>query len=288
MPAPAGRRSARSTPASAATSPTSPSPSTTTPRRRSCGCATADQPTDGALRSTSPAPSSTKTQSCPAARSPEPQKKLSIAPAGSTSPTPPPGYHPRRTNEPDHLGTARYGSLSACGAASVKRTATAVGPPDGLFSSRCPPAASARSTMPWRPNPFPNLAPPIPSSVTTRRIQLPSSSALIVTCFARACTLRDLDAFPELLDRVWAALLANVYDIFAAWLDDQNTRRGTPIVDAPATAAVLLASLTYAPILDALIGHIPADIDHARYRSAWVAPRAQHAHDRGICAVAVV
>jgi len=142
--------------------------------------------------------------------------------------------------------------------------------------------------MPWRPNPFPNLAPPIPSSVTTRRIQLPSSSALIVTCFARACTLRDLDAFPELLDRVWAALLANVYDIFAAWLDDQNTRRGTPIVDAPATAAVLLASLTYAPILDALIGHIPADIDHARYRSAWVAPRAQHAHDRGICAVAVV
>jgi hypothetical protein len=142
--------------------------------------------------------------------------------------------------------------------------------------------------MPWRPNPFPNLAPPLPSSITTRRTQLPSSSALIVTCFARACTLRDLDAFPELLDRVWAALLANVYDIFAAWLDDQNTRRGTPIVDAPPTAAVLLASLTYPPILDALIGHILADIDHARYRSAWVAPRAQHVHDRGICAVAVV
>ena len=37
--------------------------------------------------------------------------------------------------------------------------------------------------------PLPSLAPPIPSSVTSRRTQLPSSSALIVTCFARACLL---------------------------------------------------------------------------------------------------
>lgn len=83
-------------------------------------------------------------------------------------------------------------------------------------------------------------------------------------------TLRDLDAFPELLDRVWAALRADVYDAFTAWLDDQKMRRALPIVDVPAAAAVLLASLTYPPILDALIGHTPADIEHSRYRAAWV------------------
>ncbi len=83
-------------------------------------------------------------------------------------------------------------------------------------------------------------------------------------------TLRDLDAFPELLDRVWTALRTDVYDAFTAWIDDQKTRRALPIVDVPATAAVLLASLTYPPILDALIGHTPADIEHARYRTAWV------------------
>jgi hypothetical protein len=37
-----------------------------------------------------------------------------------------------------------------------------------------------------------------------------------------------------------------------------------------ATMGVLLASLTYRPILDALIGHTPGDVDAARFRTAWV------------------
>ncbi len=86
-------------------------------------------------------------------------------------------------------------------------------------------------------------------------------------------TLRDLADFPELLDRVWADLRANVYDVFAAWVRTQAERGTVQVTDPEATAAVLLASLTYLPILDSLIGHTPGDIDATRYRSAWV----QHA-----------
>lgn len=46
---------------------------------------------------------------------------------------------------------------------------------------------------------------------------------------------------------------------------------GTVVVDDPeATGAVLLASLTYRPILDALIGHTPADVEAARFRTVWI------------------
>lgn len=83
-------------------------------------------------------------------------------------------------------------------------------------------------------------------------------------------TLRDLDNFPELLERVWSELRANGYGALAAWLTSR-AERGTVRVDDPeATAAVLLASLTYPPILNAPIGHTPGDVDTARYRSAWI------------------
>lgn len=82
--------------------------------------------------------------------------------------------------------------------------------------------------------------------------------------------LRDLDAHPDLLDKVWAAIRSNVYDAFTAWLR-ARTDDGRIVVDDPqATGAVLLASLTYPPILNALIGHTPGDIDTARFRAAWV------------------
>lgn len=82
--------------------------------------------------------------------------------------------------------------------------------------------------------------------------------------------LRDLDAHPDLLDDVWTAIRANVYDVFSVWLRSQAAT-GTILVEDPeATGAVLLASLTYRPILDALIGHTPGDVGAARFRAAWV------------------
>ena len=82
--------------------------------------------------------------------------------------------------------------------------------------------------------------------------------------------LRDLDEFPELLEQVWAEVRASIYDEFTAWLRTQNHCGIVDLADPEATAAVLLASLTYYPILDALIGHTPADLDPARFTEAWV------------------
>ena len=86
-------------------------------------------------------------------------------------------------------------------------------------------------------------------------------------------TLRDLDDFPDLLDRVWTELKANVYDAFAGWLASQADRGTVHVDDPEASAAVLLSSLTYPAILNTLIGHTPGDLDAARYRAAWI----QHA-----------
>ena len=82
--------------------------------------------------------------------------------------------------------------------------------------------------------------------------------------------LRDLDDFPDLKERVWAEIRANVYDVFTAWLTAQAGHGTVRADDQGATAAVLLASLTYAPILDALIGHTPGDVEPERFQEAWI------------------
>jgi len=85
--------------------------------------------------------------------------------------------------------------------------------------------------------------------------------------------LRDLDDFPELLETLWSEVRANVYDEFTRWLRTQADIGTVHVADPDATAAVLLASLTYYPILDALIGRTPGDIEADRFAEAWV----QHA-----------
>jgi hypothetical protein len=42
------------------------------------------------------------------------------------------------------------------------------------------------------------------------------------------------------------------------------------IDDPDATAAVLVASLAYYPMVGLLIGHTPGDIDRDRYLQAWI------------------
>lgn len=85
--------------------------------------------------------------------------------------------------------------------------------------------------------------------------------------------LRDLDDFPDLLERVWAEIRSNVYDPFTMWITEQTGRGALRVADPAATAAVLLSSLTYLPILQTLIGRTPGDIDSERFAEAWV----QHA-----------
>ena len=80
--------------------------------------------------------------------------------------------------------------------------------------------------------------------------------------------LRDLDEHPDLLAEVWEEVRRSVYDEFTRWLDHRTDIR---VTDPAATSAVLLAALTYYPILDTLIGHTPGDLEADRFAEAWVA-----------------
>lgn len=82
--------------------------------------------------------------------------------------------------------------------------------------------------------------------------------------------LRDLDEAPELLEEIWSRIVAGVYDEFAQWLSAERDRGTVVVTDPRATAGVLLASLTYYPILEALIGRTPGDLGEDTYRTTWI------------------
>jgi hypothetical protein len=83
-------------------------------------------------------------------------------------------------------------------------------------------------------------------------------------------TMRDLEAFPELLDILWQGLLGALYFELADWLSAQAARKRVTVTDPRSTAAVLLASLTYPSVLEALVGRVPGNVDIATYLEAWV------------------
>lgn len=82
--------------------------------------------------------------------------------------------------------------------------------------------------------------------------------------------LRDLEQFPQLLAELWDGVLGALYGEMATWLSAQRLTGRITVKDPEATAAVLLASLTYYRILDGLIYRTPGDIDASTYLSAWV------------------
>jgi transcriptional repressor AefR-like protein len=82
--------------------------------------------------------------------------------------------------------------------------------------------------------------------------------------------LRDLDAYPDLLETVWAEVLANTFREFARWLRLAAGRGLVRVTDPDATSAVLLASLTCYPILDTLLDRRPGDIRADRFLEAWI------------------
>jgi AcrR family transcriptional regulator len=83
--------------------------------------------------------------------------------------------------------------------------------------------------------------------------------------------LRDLDAYPDLRDTVWAEVLADTYGEFGRWLRLAAGRGLVRVVDPEATGAVLLASLTCYPILGTLLDRRPGDIAADRFLEAWIA-----------------
>jgi len=90
--------------------------------------------------------------------------------------------------------------------------------------------------------------------------------------------LRDLERFPDLLAELWDGLLAALYVEVANWLRAQQDRGRLTVTDSTATAAVLLASLTYYRILEALIARTPGDVDLPAFLAAWVDSAAATLH----------
>lgn len=83
-------------------------------------------------------------------------------------------------------------------------------------------------------------------------------------------TMRDLEAFPDLLDTLWQGLLGALYQELTDWVGVQAALGRVTVTDPAATAAVLVASLTYPTVLHALIGRQPGSVDPAAYLRAWV------------------
>ncbi len=83
-------------------------------------------------------------------------------------------------------------------------------------------------------------------------------------------TMRDLEAFPELLETLWQGLLGVLYQELTDWVGAQVALGRVRATDPAATAAVLVASLTYPTVLDALIGRRPGEVDPAAYLRAWI------------------
>jgi hypothetical protein len=82
--------------------------------------------------------------------------------------------------------------------------------------------------------------------------------------------LRDLEKFPDLLSELWEGLLGALYEEFTGWLLHQRNAGRLQVDDPSATSAVLLASLTYHRVLEALIERTPGDVELGPYLAAWV------------------
>lgn len=77
-------------------------------------------------------------------------------------------------------------------------------------------------------------------------------------------------AFSDLADELWSAITENAYRRFAKGLRVVVDAGMMRIDDPEATAAVLVASLAYYPMVRLLIGHTPGEVDRDRYLEAWI------------------
>lgn len=82
--------------------------------------------------------------------------------------------------------------------------------------------------------------------------------------------IREFDGFPQLFEQMWQGVLAHVYRQCTEWIAGLCEQGKATVSDPEATAAVLVASLTYYPILDILIGHTPGDLEPQRFLNTWI------------------
>jgi AcrR family transcriptional regulator len=82
--------------------------------------------------------------------------------------------------------------------------------------------------------------------------------------------LHEPAAVPDLVEELWVRNLADAYMIMGQALRVTSEEAGTEIDDPEAISAVLLAALSYVPIMQVLIGRTPGGMDPDRFREAWL------------------
>ncbi|HEX6360459.1 TetR/AcrR family transcriptional regulator [Actinophytocola sp.] len=82
--------------------------------------------------------------------------------------------------------------------------------------------------------------------------------------------IREFAGFPELFEQMWQGVLDHLYRECTEWITGLRDSGQADVTDPEATAAVLLSSLTYYPILDILIGHTPGDVAPQRFLTSWL------------------
>lgn len=82
--------------------------------------------------------------------------------------------------------------------------------------------------------------------------------------------LHEPDAARDLVDELWMRNLALAYTTMGHTLRVTASETGSEIEDPEAISAVLLAALSYMPVMQVLLGRPPGDMDPDRFRDAWL------------------
>jgi AcrR family transcriptional regulator len=82
--------------------------------------------------------------------------------------------------------------------------------------------------------------------------------------------LVEPNAAPDMVDELWVRNFAVAHQIMGQALRASAEDAGTQIDDPEAISAVLLAALSYAPVMEVLLGRPPGDMDPNRFRDAWL------------------
>ena len=82
--------------------------------------------------------------------------------------------------------------------------------------------------------------------------------------------LHEPDAVPDIVEELWVHNLAIAHQIMGHALQASAQEAGSEIDDPEAISAVLLAALSYMPVMQVLLGRAPGDIDPDRFRDAWL------------------
>jgi hypothetical protein len=74
----------------------------------------------------------------------------------------------------------------------------------------------------------------------------------------------------DVVEELWVHNLAIAHQIMGQALQASAHEAGSEIDDPEAISAVLLAALSYMPLMQVLLGRAPGDMDPDRFRDAWL------------------